>query len=390
MVESIFGDDAKHTDATIGRYSESTYPFLCRVKGAYWDQCRDLVDSWLASYPEPQRKALTARLRSGDDEQFASAFWELYLYDAFRRGGWRIEIEPQLLNRTTRPDFLVAMGDVSYYVEARCVFARRDKSEIARLWKVLDAINCIDSGRLSLVVVVKCVGSQPPSIRKLRNKLDAWLTKVGRAGDADIPSGTRAESELEWDDGDWQLSFQAIFTNMPSAQQSIMSCGMAKGSCHDGAARLKKALEGKGSKYGVLPHPLVIAINMGEGFLADKDATDALYGSMAIREEFNELGPELSWVRMSDGYWRCPRGPAHSHVAGVLLASGLTYYSVARCVPTFWVNPSADYAVDPLRLCRVARVVEGQVQFVEPEIQPHDYFNLREDWPTGRPFPLVL
>ena len=281
------------------------------------------------------------------------------------------------------------MGDVSYYVEAHCVFARRDKRD-ALLGKVLDAINGIDSRPLSLVVVVKRIGSQPPSIRKLKKELDEWLTKVSRADDADIPWGTRAASELEWDDGDWQLSFQGIFTNMPSAQQSIMSCGMANGSRSDGADRLKKALEDKGSKYGDLPHPLVIAINMDERFLADADAVDALYGSLAVREEVNELGQELSLVRMPDGYWRRPRGPAHSRVAGVLLASGLTYYSVVRCVPTFWVNPSADYAVDPLRLCRVARVVEGQVQFFEPGIQPHDYFNLREDWPTGRPFPLAL
>jgi len=72
-------------------HAESSFDFLNRVAGDYWDQPRALVEEWAMNLKgdgdyQQTRKAI----RSGIDDQFRSALLELYLHEVFIRGGFDI------------------------------------------------------------------------------------------------------------------------------------------------------------------------------------------------------------------------------------------------------------------------------------------------------------
>src|SRR4051812_7298206 len=79
--EPIF-DAADRTDTGPAEHSESTFEFLNRVGGDYWHHPRALMQTWLDRVSGDQDyNDLRQRFRSRSDEQFRSAFLELYLHE---------------------------------------------------------------------------------------------------------------------------------------------------------------------------------------------------------------------------------------------------------------------------------------------------------------------
>lgn len=389
-MKSIFGGGPR-SDNSPSRHNETTYTFLRRVAGPVWDQCRALIDAWLREYPESDRASIEGRLRSGSDEQFTSAFWELYLHETYRSDGWRIEIEPEVAGVSTRPDFLVSKGVVSYYVEARCTFERRDDPGAgARLQTIYDAVNGIDSNGFHVAVTAISLGDAAPSMRRLRRDLEIWL----RGFDADELALSLADDDpnrFEWVQDGWRLVFHAM-PRSPSARdrpvRRVLGAFLpAEVSWLDDIGSLRAALDDKVSKYGVLPHPLVIAVNIGSGFHDDEDTQQALYGPVGWQLNVADPSAEAVPVLTAEGFWGWPGRPARQHVAGVLLAEGLHYGRVARYAPAYWAHPNAATSVDPLPLWRVPEPGEEGWVYPNPAAAPHEHFMLPEGWPVGERFP---
>ena len=61
---------------------------------------------------------LRQRFRSRDDEQFRSAFLELYLHESLIRAGYAVTIHPTVEGTTAHPDFLVGRDGERLYIEA--------------------------------------------------------------------------------------------------------------------------------------------------------------------------------------------------------------------------------------------------------------------------------
>ena len=388
---TIFGS-GERTDASPSKHAESTYAFLCRVAGPVWDQCRALIDGWLAAYPAEDRVGLIKRLKSGQDRVFTSAFWELYLHEMYRRSGWVIEVEPEIAGVTTRPDFLVSKGGVSYYVEARCTFeGGGDTGAAARLQNVYEAIDSIDSGAFHLSVTVVRTGADAPPTKKLRRELEAWLRGLDPDDRVFALDHERPEYRREWIQDDWHLRFYPI-ARSPAvrgvrAQRPLGVFAPAEASVIDDITPLREALSEKGAKYGKLKHPLVIAINIGSGFHDDLDTTQALYGTLGWRINMSDPRAEPAAVLTTPGYWGFADRPAHTHIAGVLLAEGFHYGRVAAYAPAFWAHPYAPERVEPLATWRVAQPTMGEATYEGPAVAAHAHFELPEGWPIGEPFP---
>lgn len=390
MTPSIFGSEERTDDAP-SKHAESTYTFLCRVAGPVWDQCRTLIDEWLATYPKNDRAALISRLRSSDDRVFTSAFWELYLYEMYRRDGWDIEIEPEVAGVTTRPDFLVSKGDALYYVEARCTFeGGNDRGATARLQHVYDSLNEIDSGAFHLAVTAERIGASSPPTKRLRSALEAWLTQIDPdAGDYSL-SDVRPERRHEWIQDDWHLIFHPIPRAAPvrgiRVQRPLGVFIPAGATFVDDISSLRDALQEKGSKYGELEHALLLAINIGSGFHDDRDTEQALYGTVGWQFDFSIPDAEPVPLLTASGYWGWPGQPAHTNVAGVLLAEGMHYGRVGTYAPAFWAHPRTAKTVEPLPVWRVAQATTDGITFSEPTTTPNEHFGLPTGWPVGERF----
>jgi hypothetical protein len=89
--DALFVERAR-SDSSYAGEEESTWAFLNRVEDRVFDRVRRLSNAWYAAYPLEARPALRSRLASGDDIEFHSAWFELYLHELHRRLGFDLEV----------------------------------------------------------------------------------------------------------------------------------------------------------------------------------------------------------------------------------------------------------------------------------------------------------
>ena len=81
------------SDPSVRRAAESTYRFLDRIDDPAIDRVRALLNEWTERFEATQPAAavndLLGRLRSKQDSQFYTAFWELYLHEITRGSALR-------------------------------------------------------------------------------------------------------------------------------------------------------------------------------------------------------------------------------------------------------------------------------------------------------------
>lgn len=388
---SIFGDHPRF-DPRPSLHGENTFSFLRRVSGNYWDQCRKLIDSWVSNFPDSDRSSLIGQLTSGDDHQFTSAFWELYLHETYRRDGWTITIHPSVPNAPTHPDFFVEKGDRAHYIEARCVYGDEDRAAQGRLNSIYAAVDKIDSGPFHLAVTAHRIGAMSPSSRKLTGDLEHWLQGLD-PDKVNLSLGSENEDAFDWVLDDWRIRFvpiprdpevrgaparRPIGLHMPPGAEFI-----------DDIHPFRKALEKKGRHYGLLPYPLLIAIHTVRGFHGDSDTTQALFGTVGCQLDFQDPSREATPVITEQGFWRGKNAPRNSHVSGIILADTLHYGAVASIVPTYWPNPWATEEVTPLSLwsrINYANSTLNTAARIDPASLPYVHFDLPRDWPQGTAF----
>lgn len=77
--DSLF-DDATRTNTDPASHEESTFQFLNRTAGPFWDRVRDLAETWYQRIPSGERGDLRNRFRSKESISTLAAFWEIYLH----------------------------------------------------------------------------------------------------------------------------------------------------------------------------------------------------------------------------------------------------------------------------------------------------------------------
>jgi hypothetical protein len=129
----------------------------------------------------------------------------------------------------------------------------------------------------------------------------------------------------------------------------------------DNVGPLKKALYDKGSAYGLLDLPYVVALGPS--------------------------GETVTWEsRAPDGYWFGGTEWKHRNVSGVLIAHSLQPWTISIDVPTLWEHPDPARSVDPPPMWRRAVASEGKLEYVDAQLLPSDLFGLPPEWPGSDPF----
>ena len=100
----IFSDFIR-TDATPRKFSEPRVRHLDRSVEPEYFRIRELLESWATHVPGDNLFDLEQRIRSGDDRDFDSAFFKLYIHELLLRTGHEIVHHPVLPATKKRPDF---------------------------------------------------------------------------------------------------------------------------------------------------------------------------------------------------------------------------------------------------------------------------------------------
>lgn len=194
-------------------HNEGTFSFLNRSARTACGRVRNLLEYWFDRYPDEEKQLLRSRFLN----EFASAFYELFLHEMLFSLGCEVLVHPVLDETTsTHPDFLARFPECTeVFIEAvLCTDESKDEeSSQSRLNVLYDEINKLNSNNffLRLDTVWNPRGIQP-SGRKIRAFLERSLKdldpdeifgKIERDGIFTTPS-------LVFRDGEFELEISLI------------------------------------------------------------------------------------------------------------------------------------------------------------------------------------
>lgn len=388
---SVF-DDRVRTDATPATNEESTFAFLNRVSGAFWEHARALIEDWCSHIADDIEFVETrGRIRSGDNGDYNSAILELYIHEALRRSGHDIVIHPILPHTSRRPDFYAEKDGAGFYIEAIVPgVSKQKKAAQSRKNRLMDVVNRLEAPNFYLWLHELKEGASDPKPANLRHALRTWLKEI----DPDTIDTTDLSTtpRLRWEDGDWAAEFSALPVGHEArgrqrpGRRAIAVDGHYPVEWVNDAATIVKALEAKDSEYGRLDRPFIVAVGLS---IHDTDrwhATNAFYGHERVM--FTDGADDAQAFRNGDGYFGAPGRWEHTRVSGVLLVNALQPYHLHATDAALWSHPGAEHPLPPLEWPGVRLdVVDGQLVTSEPSSTTLEFFGLPTPWPPGEAFP---
>jgi len=386
-------DDSERTDASPAKHRESTFEFLNRVAGDYWEHPRVLMQTWLDRLTEDQDyNDLRQRFRSRDDEQFRSAFLELYLHECLVRAGYVVAVHPDVPGSSHRPDFKAERDGQAFYIEAIAPGAKAEAKAAAQRRAVLfDTVNRLGDPNFMLWLEDLVEAPSQPASARLRTDLRRWLATL----DPDaIPDFDHAPTYKSEHDG-WSATFRAI-PKKPEVRgagpndRAIGVYGHGKAGLIDNVPGIVKALSTKHHTYGDLGAPFIIAVG---SYIFDTDgwhSSNAMFGRVAVELSESPTGEIFTReVRQPDGYFGVPPTWDNNNVSGVLLVNQLMPYYVQRAEVNLWRHPLPHHPLpDDLGLpWRSVALRDGALAEDLPSTQADDFLGLTDPWPPGEPWP---
>ena len=350
---------------------------------------RNFLEELASACPAEEITELTSRIQSGNDTHFKSATFELFLYTFLSRLGFQLVPHPQLPNGVTaRPDFHVTTpSGMSFYLEATLASMGNDESPAveAMIGTTLDAL--AQARHPNFMVGIEHTGapSTQPSGKRLLNIALRWLDSL----DVDsiralvVKNGLESAPTLPWSHESWHVELRAIPLMPEMRGNATTLVGMLGG----GAAFIEtwspitKAVKFKGSKYGALDKPLLVAVNVNAFHLDRIDEMQALYGQEQFVYDLNHPELEPRSQRAPNGAWRGKSGPQMTRVSGAWFFNDLSPYSAAARHHTVYFNPWAKHPLpDDLKALPHA-IAEGNKMRWSSGIALREIFDLPPHWP---------
>ncbi|MEV0250128.1 hypothetical protein AB0H76_26270 [Nocardia sp. NPDC050712] len=374
-------------------HGESTFTFLNRVAGEYWDQVRDLIQRWANRIDDPaEYNEIRSRFLTPDDYAFRSTFLELYLHEALIRAGFVVKIHPDIPGTTRHPDFHAERDGEGFYLEAISPAASDEvRGKAARTAQVYDAVNGIKNDDFLIYVTELHTGSGPVKVSRLRSDLEAWLNSF----DVDDYQPGVPWPEKDWQVHDWSASFKAIPKPAHRRGEHEQAIGIYPAAVEriDEAPVILSALLKKHKRYGTLSSPYVVAIGM---YMSDTDrwhTSNALYGTLEypliLKEGAGVVEGEP--FRGPDGYFGVPDTWKNEHTSAVLLVNQLMPYYFHKPSVTdidLWRHPAARYPLaENLGMPWSEVTFDAGLRVTPESIDRLEFFGLGGEWPSGEPWP---
>lgn len=371
-------DDRERTDGAPRRNQESTFAFLNRVAGRFWEYPRTLIEQWASHIEDPTAHAdVRARLRDKDDRQHLGALHELFVHEMLLRAGYNVTVHPKLARSSRQPDFWVEGNGNGFYVE--CIvpaWSDLKSASQARFNRFVDGVDKTKSPNFRLSLLRLKVGRTDARASKLRTELERWL----RTLDPDTVEDLSAAPTYQWVDDDWSASF-SVMPLRPDARgktgRAIALFAHEPMTSFDGAALIRKGLDVKRSAYGQLEHPFVIALG------TDFHDRDHVHSSRAFwGEHFSTAG---SFADL--GYFGRPGRWTHGDLSGVLLVNRFQPAQLQRTEVTLWVHPGAEHPSPALTIPGDSITFDGNelVSQAGP-LDITEFFALPTPWPPMEPW----
>lgn len=376
----------ERTDSSPKLNIESDFAFLNRTSRDEMARVRDLLEALLLEYPE--QDDLVARFRSGNNPHFRSAEFELLLFSYLNKQGFKLTPHPVLDNGSaSRPDFLVEApnGDQFYLEAVLATEHTEDRTHDPLLATTLDVFSSTFHKNFTLIVQTSGYPSTQPSGKKLRNATIRWLDSLDPdevQAQLDI-GGHDALPRLVWSHEGLDVSVQALplLPDRRGKASRLMSVQFGQAGWVDASGPIRDAIKFKGSKYGELGKPLVVAVNFTGHHLDRRDEMQALFGQEQMVFSVTNPSAEPKLERAPDGAWTGKGGPQFTRVSGAWIFDNMCMYNLPSREPTLYLHPWARHPLSA-EILRYPHAIgiDGKMTWHQG-IKPAAVLGLPETWP---------
>ncbi len=371
------------------RNQESDFEFLNRSARPEILQVREFVESIVSSYPQDELNEITARIKSGDDTHFKSAIFELILHKVLIRLGCTLIPHPELENGSkSRPDFLVTTpSDEQFYLEAVLASQVNEKNTASEAMKgiVMDTLAKNPHNNFMLDISDEGNPTTPPSGKKLLHDLLGWLDSLDpdEVIVAIEKAGFDATPVYNWKHDGWLVTFRPIPLKPERRGKAKTLVGMVDGGggIIDSWTPIRNAIKYKGSKYGDLNKPLLIAVNLDSFHLDRIDEMQALFGQEQFIFSVGQPEKEPRFERAPNGAWYGKSGPQYKRVSGLWIFNDLTPYTVGTRRQTVYFNPWTSFALPEILKTFPHAALDGEKMKWTEGSSLSSLFGLKEGWP---------
>jgi hypothetical protein len=174
-------DDKQPGDRGLPRRKQPAFDYLNDSARRPAASIRELLEAWFRRDLDPAKLDLRGRFRSEKASNHLGAFFELYLHELLCSMGLEVQVYPDLSGeRKTRPNFLALKdGRPCFYLEAtRDGPAEDDTAEKARMDRVYDTLNDMQSPSFFLAIYLRGGPATPPPGKRLRRELEQCLAAL--------------------------------------------------------------------------------------------------------------------------------------------------------------------------------------------------------------------
>lgn len=305
-------DDVVRSDHSPAGYGDVDFDYLNCSANEPIRRIREVLEDWFSRYTESEKSELRQRFRSSEDYVHFSAFFELWLNELLLRLGCSVKVHPTLPNTSRRIDFLVESPEDNHcYLEAIHITGESGAESKAqsRLNTLYDSLNYLDSPHFFIHLSVSGTPKTPVPCNKIRSSLERELSNLNPQLVNHFTSLGRFDLLPHWrfeHDGLRITCYPTLKPKELIGAADVRTLGsISFGGIIDSERSIRDAVIAKAKRYGVLDLPLVVAINVTDPFITERDVLRALYGSVSAGSESERLNDSRgvwvnnTWTRLS-------------------------------------------------------------------------------------------
>lgn len=301
----LFGNTIEYIDGPSSN-NENSFNYYHKSNRVDMKIIRNTMEAWFSKYPEIEKNELKIRFK----KDFDSAFFELFLYELFKKLGYEIIIHPELKNSTKRPDFLIIKNGKQTYVEAKICF---DKSEDEMALENLqnefyDQLNKVKiKGFLLAIEEVNFITKKQPRVKELIAKIENEVAKLDPVliSRSMKKHGFELCPKIEFENKDFNIIVKPIpLTESEKDTTSENPIGMFPSEFFWGGGEdsLRQSILKKSNRYGKFEIPYVICINaLGKKTSGKTDIENLVWGSLQYTFSSNPNERNGKLTRKNDG-----------------------------------------------------------------------------------------
>lgn len=285
---------------------------------------RVTLEDWFSKYPESEKKELKIRFK----KDFDSAFFELFLYELFKKLGYDITIHPELKDSSKRPDFLIVKNGNRTYVEAKICYDKTE-AEMAferRQNEFYDQLSKVRiKGFLLGIEELNFITKKQPRVKELIVKIEnevANLNPIQITVDME-KYGFDGCPRIEFENKDFNIIIQPmplIESERDKISENPIGMFPFESFWGGGEESLRQSILKKAKRYGKFEIPYLICINaLGKKTSRKIDIENVVWGSLQYTFSTDPNKRDGKMTRKSDGIFYNAGKAQLNNVSGIMV-----------------------------------------------------------------------